>query len=60
MPIILQSGLISNLFTVSQLLHDKFKYNFLVNLYGNFDNGTPIGGLVYWISRPEKLYSSDD
>jgi len=25
MPIILQSGLISNLFAVSQLLYDKFK-----------------------------------
>jgi len=27
MPIILQSGLVSNLFAISQLLFDKFKTN---------------------------------
>jgi len=32
MPIILQSGLISNLFAITQLLYDKFKYIFLVEL----------------------------
>merc|ERR1719498_1930373 len=56
MPIILQSGLISNVYFFSQLLYKRFKSNMLVNLLGQWQeveySGTsiPVGGIVYYIS----------
>jgi len=56
MPIILQSGLISNIYAITTLLYDKFKNNFFVELIATYDRGTPTGGLIFWISRPTDFW----
>ena len=63
MPIILQSALVSNLYFVSQLLHNNYGGNFLVRLLGRWQESerragqmAPVGGLVYYISPPESMY----
>jgi len=63
MPIILQTALVSNLYFVSQLLHRRYPNNFLVNLFGKWqDEQTagpqhtmPVSGLVYYISPPNSI-----
>jgi len=63
MPIILQSALVSNLYTVSQLLHRRFSDNVLVALFGSWRDyptahgpqGVPVGGLIYYLSSPHSL-----
>lgn len=57
-PIILHSTLVSNLYFISQLMHNKFASNFLVLLLGRWEThpGTnrsvPVGGLCYYLSPP--------
>mmetsp|Transcript_33560 Transcript_33560/g.94406 ORF Transcript_33560/g.94406 Transcript_33560/m.94406 type:complete len:475 (+) Transcript_33560:91-1515(+) len=61
MPIILQSALVSNLYFISQLLHNNYGSNFLVKLLGRWQTSettgqlSPVGGLVYYISAPKSL-----
>lgn len=58
MPIILQSSLLSNFFMLSQMLHQRFGDNIIVNIVGRWttpeytSSRIPIGGLVYYISPP--------
>merc|ERR1712060_621384 len=62
MPIILESALVSNLYFISQLLHRRYSSNFLVRLFGRWQESEfsagqhiPVGGLVYYISPPGNL-----
>jgi len=60
MPIILQTALVSNLYFLSQLLYRRFPENFLINLFGAWQDvgsrgggqSVPVGGLAYYISPP--------
>eukprot|EP00184_Porphyridium_aerugineum_P002971 CAMPEP_0184706316 /NCGR_PEP_ID=MMETSP0313-20130426/36696_1 /TAXON_ID=2792 /ORGANISM="Porphyridium aerugineum, Strain SAG 1380-2" /LENGTH=474 /DNA_ID=CAMNT_0027167867 /DNA_START=587 /DNA_END=2011 /DNA_ORIENTATION=- len=58
-PIILQTALVSNLYFLSQLLYTRYPTNFVVNLLGKWNTigGSnqmyPVGGLAYYISRPQ-------
>lgn len=62
-PIILQTALVSNLYFLSQLLYKRFPTNFLIGLFGTWqemDGGyqgqsIPVAGLVYYISPPSSL-----
>jgi len=60
-PIILQTALVSNIYFFSQLLYKRFKGNFLINLFGQWQEaefgGTmvPVGGLVYYLSPPNSF-----
>lgn len=58
-PIILQSALVSNLFFLSQMLHNKFSNNFIIRLLGTWEvseytrgQSIPVGGLCYYLSPP--------
>lgn len=61
MPIILQSALVSNLYVISQMLAMRFHGNIIVNLLGVWSDvgggghSYPVGGLCYYLSRPESL-----
>lgn len=66
-PIILQSALVSNLYVISQMLATKFSGNFFVNLLGIWADASagparsyPIGGLCYYLSPPESIFSVAD
>merc|ERR1719480_621175 len=60
-PIILQTALVSNLYFFSQLLHRRFKSNFLVCMLGQWQDldyggqSIPVGGLAYYISPPHSF-----
>ena len=60
-PIILQTALVSNLYFFSQLLHKRYKTNFLVKLLGQWQDvesgghSVPVGGLCYYISPPRDM-----
>ena len=63
-PIILQTALVSNLYFVSQLLYRRYPTNFLVKLFGRWENvdgsarggnSLPVGGLAYYISPLRSL-----
>merc|ERR1711975_131507 len=60
-PIILQTALVSNLYSFSQLLYRRFKSNILVNLLGQWQDldyggqSIPVGGLAYYISPPNNF-----
>jgi len=60
-PIILQSALVSNLYFISQMLHRRFAGNFIVSLFGVWDENTsyggstPIGGMCYYMSPPHSF-----
>jgi len=56
-PIILQTALVSNMYFMSQLLYRRFKGNFLINLFGQWQDtdygaSVPVGGIVYYLSPP--------
>jgi len=62
MPIILQTALVSNLYFVSQLLHNRAPTNILVKLLGTWSDGDggggttiPVGGIAYYISPPHSF-----
>uniref|UniRef100_A0A7S1HQQ1 Translocon Sec61/SecY plug domain-containing protein n=1 Tax=Phaeocystis cordata TaxID=118079 RepID=A0A7S1HQQ1_9EUKA len=61
MPIILQSALVSNIYFLSQLLYKRFGGNFLVRLFGRWEEDpfgghlSPVGGLAYYISAPKNM-----
>merc|ERR1712078_419238 len=61
MPIILQSALVSNVYFLSQLLYKRYGGNFLVRLFGRWEESqfgghkVPVGGLAYYISAPTDL-----
>ncbi|CAM9990493.1 unnamed protein product, partial [Choristocarpus tenellus] len=62
MPVILQTALVSNLYFLSQLLHNRYAGNLIVRLMGRWQEvegmaGTsvPVGGLAYYISPPQSL-----
>jgi protein transport protein SEC61 subunit alpha len=61
MPIILQSALVSNVYFLSQLLYKRYGTNFLVRLFGRWEESqfgghlSPVGGLAYYISPPKDL-----
>lgn len=55
MPIILQTALISNLFTISQIMYDKFGANTFVRFLGTWKQGRPSGGLVFYLNHPESF-----
>ncbi|KNC51822.1 protein transporter Sec61 subunit alpha [Thecamonas trahens ATCC 50062] len=62
MPIMLQSALVSNLMFISQLLWSRFEGNPIAGLLGKWQamdsrggQNMPVGGLAYYISRPESL-----
>jgi len=61
-PIILQTAFVSNLYFFSQMLHKKFKGNFIVSLLGKWQeydmagHSAPIGGLAYYISPPRDFH----
>eukprot|EP00915_Cephaloidophora_sp_WS-2016_P008701 GHVH01012127.1.p1 GENE.GHVH01012127.1~~GHVH01012127.1.p1 ORF type:complete len:474 (-),score=54.18 GHVH01012127.1:67-1488(-) len=61
-PIILQTALVSNLHTFSQLLYRKFKNNFLVNILGQWQDvdvggyhSIAVGGFAYYITPPRSM-----
>jgi protein transport protein SEC61 subunit alpha len=60
-PIILQSALVSNLYVISQMLHTRFKGNFIIELLGNWqqDPGSaqsvPVGGFCYYLWPPPSM-----
>lgn len=60
-PIILQTALVSNLYFVSQILFRRYPHNLFVNIIGRWttiqDSSQmyPIGGLAYYISRPQNV-----
>jgi len=56
-PVILQTALVSNFYTLSQLLHRRFAGNLFVRLFGEWranqsGQWIPVGGLAYYISPP--------
>eukprot|EP00758_Cryptobia_borreli_P002186 Tbor_TRINITY_DN2843_c0_g1::TRINITY_DN2843_c0_g1_i1::g.23285::m.23285/K10956/SEC61A; protein transport protein SEC61 subunit alpha len=61
MPIILQTSIISNFNFFSQLLFRRFRTNFLVSLFGQWEEREysssgqmyPVGGLAYYITAPQ-------
>jgi protein transport protein SEC61 subunit alpha len=63
MPIILQAALVSNLYFFSQLLYQRYSSNFLVRLFGRWQeveggggiNNVPVGGLAYYVSPPQSF-----
>lgn len=63
-PIILQSALVSNLYTISQMLDKKFHGNIIVSLLGVWDTyeGTsqsyPSWGLCYFLQPPMSITSA--
>ena len=62
-PIILQTALVSNLYFFSQLLYKRYSSNFLVRLFGRWQdveggggaNSVPVGGLAYYVSPPQSF-----
>jgi len=64
-PIMLHSALVSNLYFVSQLLAGRYGGNILVDLLGSWRQlegrggapgpSIPVGGLAYYVSRPESI-----
>jgi protein transport protein SEC61 subunit alpha len=62
-PIILQTALVSNLYFMSQMLYRRYPTNFLVKLFGRWENtdgrgggnSLPVGGLAYYISPLRSL-----
>eukprot|EP01059_Diplonema_ambulator_P018765 TRINITY_DN3136_c4_g1_i1.p1 TRINITY_DN3136_c4_g1~~TRINITY_DN3136_c4_g1_i1.p1 ORF type:complete len:472 (+),score=153.58 TRINITY_DN3136_c4_g1_i1:104-1519(+) len=59
MPIVLQTGLVSNLYFISSMLYKKFNDNPIVSLLGTWGtpDGTngpivPLSGLAYFVSPP--------
>jgi protein transport protein SEC61 subunit alpha len=62
-PIILQTALVSNLYFFSQLLYKRYSTNFLVRLFGRWQdvegsggsNSVPVGGLAYYVSPPQSF-----
>jgi len=58
MPIILQTALVSNMYFFSQVLYRRFPENFLVGLFGQWQeygrtgHQIPVSGLAYYISPP--------
>jgi protein transport protein SEC61 subunit alpha len=61
-PIILLTAFLSNLFFFSQILHSRFKGNFLIGLLGKWQEHdtyghlTPVGGLAYYVSPPKDFF----
>merc|ERR1712224_49277 len=61
MPIILQFARVSNVYFLSQLLYKRYGGNFLVRLFGRWEESqygghlSPVGGLAYYISPPKDL-----
>lgn len=61
MPIILQTSIIANFNFFSQLLFRRFRTNFLVSLFGQWEEREysssgqmfPVGGLAYYITAPQ-------
>lgn len=57
-PIILQAAFISNIYFFSQILHRRFKGNWLIEILGKWKDvdfgarSVPIGGLAYYMSPP--------
>lgn len=62
MPIILQSALVSNMFFFSQILFTNFRNNFLVKLFGVWQDvnmsghSVPTSGLVYFLTPPRNIF----
>jgi len=62
-PIILQTALVSNLYFFSQLLYKRYSSNFLVRLFGRWQDveggggsqSVPVGGLAYYVSPPQSV-----
>jgi len=60
-PIMLQSTLVSNLFTMSQMIYNKYPGSFLSMLLGSWSQSgegshmMPVGGLCYYMNRPNGL-----
>lgn len=63
-PIMLQSGFISNLFFISQLLYTRFPDNLLVKLLGVWSaadgsrHSSAISGISYFISPPHSFWAA--
>ncbi|KAJ9452342.1 Protein transport protein Sec61 subunit alpha [Diplonema papillatum] len=65
MPIILQTALVSNLYFISQVLHQRFPTNIFVSFLGQwedlaysssgFGNHVPVSGLAYYVSPPQSF-----
>lgn len=55
MSVILQSMLISNFYNISAILHSRFKNSILVKLFGVWENGKVVNGLMWYISPPEDI-----
>lgn len=52
-PVILASAVFADIFFVAKMLHNRWTDNFFVRLLGTFsDEGSPEGGLAYYISPP--------
>jgi len=59
-PVILQTALVSNLYTLSQLLSRRYPGNLLVRLFGDWTPDAkgqyiPTGGLAYYVSPPRTV-----
>lgn len=61
-PIILQTAFVSNIYFFTQILATRFRGNFIVGLFGKWQDydmagsSAPIGGLAYYISPPQSFY----
>lgn len=53
MSVILQSMLISNFYKISAILHSRFSKSIVVKLFGVWEKGKVVNGLMYYISPPE-------
>jgi len=59
-PVILQTALVSNLYSFSQILSKRFPGNLLIRLFGDWrpnarNEWVPVGGLAYYVSPPTSL-----
>jgi protein transport protein SEC61 subunit alpha len=61
-PIILQAAFIQNIYFFSQILHRKFKGNWIIELLGKWKDiefgarSVPVGGLAYYMSPPQDIF----
>lgn len=55
MPIIIQSALMGNMFTISQGLYEKFRNNVIIQWFGTWEHGRPTGGFIWYITHPDNF-----
>merc|ERR1719150_296660 len=59
-PVILQTALVSNLYTFSQILSRRYPGNLVIRLLGDWrpnarNQWMPVGGIAYYVSPPQSM-----